>query len=275
MADREEIKTESGAKGGKGDDADPRQVDALKQSVSKLKRKLDDHKTRIASLARGREEGMTALNELRSELALVAAERDRLRKQLTDLEGMQTETQSFDDSDVDIAAEGNPGGLLSIDELMSSFSGDSQPGLQSHSTLKVESSSTDSTGEYQEMISPELIVLGSGREKPAAPSERFLVLLESGESGSHSKCPLNEDLLTIGRSESADIKIDGDFISRIHARILRIGMDSVLEDAGSKNGTWVNGEQIERHVLKHGDLIRVGSGNFRFVDTAAASDGAD
>jgi pSer/pThr/pTyr-binding forkhead associated (FHA) protein len=76
-------------------------------------------------------------------------------------------------------------------------------------------------------------------------------------------------LLTIGRSDSADIKIDGDYISRIHSRILRIGMDSVIEDADSKNGTRVNGEIIERHVLKHGDLIRVGTANFRFVDPAA------
>lgn len=275
MTEREESKPEpesSGKRAG-GADADPRSGDTLRQSLGMLKRKLDDQRERIEALARGREEGMAAVSELRAELALVAAERDRLRKQLTDLEGMQTETQSFDEFDVGDPSEEYQGELPSIDELMSSFSGNDRAALQSHSTLTVESSSGDTSGEYQEMISPDLIVLGSDREKSKSPQEeRFLVLLESGN---HIKCPLNEDLLTIGRSESADIKIDGDFISRIHARILRIGMDSVLEDAGSKNGTWVNGEQIERHVLKHGDLIRVGSGNFRFVDTgAAASDRA-
>jgi FHA domain len=266
MAEQEESKPkrEREADAGEG----PEQVDSLRKSVSKLKAKLDDQTSRIAALARGREEGMAAVHELRAELALVAAERDRLRRQLTDLEGMQTETQAFDEADVDIAAAPRSGELPSIDELMSSFSGDDSAVLQSHSTLAVESSSAD-TGEYQEMISPELIVLGSGKEKPTVSSERFLVLLETE---GQSKCPLNEDLLTIGRSESADIKIDGDFISRIHARILRIGMDSVLEDAGSKNGTWVNGEQIDRHILKHGDLIRVGSGNFRFVDTGVTAD---
>jgi FHA domain len=271
MTESEESKSEPGPSGKRagGADADPRSADTLRQSLGKLKRKLDDQRERIAALARGREEGMAAVSELRAELALVAAERDRLRKQLTDLEGMQTETQSFDEFDVGEPSEKRQGDLPSIDELMSSFSGNDRAALQSHSTLTVESSTGDNSGEYQEMISPELIVLGSDREKSKAPQEeRFLVLLESGN---HIKCPLNEDLLTIGRSESADIKIDGDFISRIHARILRIGMDSVLEDAGSKNGTWVNGDQIERHVLKHGDLIRIGSGNFRFVDTGAAS----
>jgi pSer/pThr/pTyr-binding forkhead associated (FHA) protein len=116
------------------------------------------------------------------------------------------------------------------------------------------------------MISPDLIVFGSGGERSTAPTERYLVLIQEGGT---TKCPLNQDLLTIGRSDSADIKIDGDYISRIHSRILRIGMDSVIEDADSRNGTRVNGEIVERHVLKHGDLIRVGTANFRFVDTAA------
>lgn len=271
MADQNETEAGTGAAHEEGQakaGADPGQLDTLKQSVTKLKRKLDDQQARIAALARGREQGMAAVSELRAELALVAAERDRLRRQLTDLEGMQTETQSFDESVMADDTAANYSGLPSIDDLMASFSGRDDAPLRSHSTLSVESSTGDSSGEYQEMISPELIVLGSGREKPVVAQERFLVLLEPD---SQTKCPLDEDLLTIGRSESADIKIDGDFISRIHARILRIGIDSVIEDAGSKNGTWVNGEQIERHVLRHGDLIRVGSGNFRFVDTGAAA----
>lgn len=256
---------------GNGDDA-PR-VDALKQNLAKLKRKVDDQKDRIEALARGREEGMVTVSELRAELSLVAAERDRLRKQLTQLEGMQTDTATLVEKSILDETDANMGELPSIDELMSAFGNeDGSPELSpSHSTLQVESGSSETSGEYQEMISPELIVLGSGGEKTAATPERFLVLLQSG---GHTKCPLDEDLLTIGRSESADIQIDGDFISRIHARILRIGLDTVIEDAGSKNGTWVNGQQIERHTLKHGDLIRVGSANFRLVDSGAADSSA-
>jgi hypothetical protein len=246
-------------------------VDALKQSVVKLKRKIDDQQERIEALARGREEGMATVGELRAELALVAAERDRLRRELTQLEGMQTETISFDETINGDATGSHRGELPTIDDLMSTFgSGDDSATLsQSHSTRQVDSDADENTGEYQEMISPELIVFGSGRDKVTPTAERFLVLLEPGNN---VKCPLDQDLLTIGRSESADIQIDGDFISRIHVRILRIGMDSVIEDAGSKNGTWVNGEKIDRHVLKHGDLVRVGSVNFRLVDSGAAAD---
>ena len=46
---------------------------------------------------------MAAVSELRAELALVAAERDRLRKQLTDVEGMQTETLTLVASESELA----------------------------------------------------------------------------------------------------------------------------------------------------------------------------
>lgn len=245
------------------------ELESLKRSVAKLRRTIDDQKQRIEALARGREQGMSAVSELRDELSLVQAERDRLRRQLTEIEGMQTETMTQGDASIGDETDAHNGDLPSIDELMATFSGEDSALSASHSTLRVDGDADggDESEEYQEMISPELIVLGSsGRRKGEAIEERFLVLLEAGN---HTKCPLDQDLLTIGRSDSADIKIDGDYISRIHARILRIGMDTVIEDAGSRNGTWVNAEQVERHVLKHGDLIRVGSANFRFCDSAA------
>jgi hypothetical protein len=272
MSDQEHPGNESGATDGDSGASERNgagvDMDSLKTSVTKLKRKVDDQQERIEALARGREQGMATVGELRAELALVAAERDRLRKELTALEGMQTETITFDETHRGDETDAYHGELPSIDQLMSAFGmgNDSPSVIRSHSTLQVDSDSSDNSGEYQEMISPELIVFGSGREKSNPTPERFLVLLEPGN---HTKCLLDQDLLTIGRSESADIKVDGDFISRIHVRILRIGMDTVIEDAGSKNGTWVNGEKIRRHVLKHGDLIRVGSVNFRLVDSSA------
>jgi len=243
----------------------PDDLATLRQTLAKLKRKLDDQNERIEALARGREQGMMTVGQLRQELALVAADRDQLRRKLTELEGMQTETLALDD-DLIGQATGSHKDLPSIDELMATFSGASGALAASHSTLSVDAEEAEASGEYQEMISPDLIVLGPGGERTKAPAERYLILIQEGAT---TKCPLNQDLLTIGRSDSADIKIDGDYISRIHSRILRIGMDSVIEDADSKNGTRVNGEIVERHVLKHGDLIRVGTANFRFVDPAA------
>jgi hypothetical protein len=245
--------------------------DSLPRTIAKLQRQLEDQNERIAALARGREDSMHKVEELRAELALVASERDKLRHDLTAVENMQTETVALGEGEFEALADTAQGNAPSIDELMSSFSGVSE-GLASHSTVRVEDDGAKDSEEYQEMISPEMIVLGSRREHLGAATQRFLVL---ADGDSHTQCPLDQELMTIGRSDSADIKIDGDFVSRIHARVLRIGMDSVIEDAGSKNGTRVNGDLVQRHVLKHGDLVRIGSASFRYMDTATGSDVPD
>jgi len=243
-------------------------ADTPEDSFARLKSKVSEQKERIEALARGREEGMGTISELRAELALVAAERDKLRKQLTELESMQIDTMTLIDKDGVDETDPHYSELPSIEELMSTFGNDDESEVPSSQTgERRDSESGEPSGEYQEMISPNLIVLGSGREKIGDATERFLVLLQPGN---HTKCALDEDLLTIGRSESADIQIDGDFISRIHARILRIGKQTYIKDAGSKNGTWVNGEPVSRQALKHGDLIRIGSAHFRLVDSASA-----
>lgn len=243
---------------------------SLKATIAKLQRQLEDQNQRIAALARGREDSMHRVDELRAELALVASERDKLRQELTAVENMQTETSAWGEEEFEALTEKAKGDVPSIDELMSSFSGDRANAVaQSHSTVRVEDAVAADPEEYQEMISPEMIVLGSHREQVGAETQRFLVL---GDGESHTRYPLDQELMTIGRSESADINVDGEFVSRIHARILRIGMDSVIEDAGSRNGTRVNSELVRRHVLKHGDLVRVGSASFRYVDTSSGSE---
>lgn len=271
MTDKAEIEPVSGRPGTSGDGAassgagERQLVSALKDTVTKLRQQISDQKERIEALARGRDEGMAAVTQLRSELALVSSERDRLRQQLTALESMQTVTLAYDER-TDRARDTGiyPKPVPSIDDMISSFSGENTALRSSHSTMSVDGGTAGSADNYQEMISPELLVLGSTSERGAPVPERCLLLLEADQQ---TRCELNDDLMTIGRSESADIKVDGDFISRIHARILRIGMDTIIEDAGSMNGTWVNDHKIERHVLKHGELIRIGSANFRYVDT--------
>jgi len=239
---------------------------------ARLAARLDDQRARIEALARGREDDLETISQLRAELALVSRERDSLRRQLVALEGMQTETLTQgDELPVDLSGE-SLSGLPSIDELMSAFSGLEQGNGQSHSTLRVDPDDTAAAEEYQEMLAPEEMVLEPKRAARPKAVQRCLLLTDTEQP---SRFPLNQNLMTIGRSESADIQIDADFISRIHARILMIGMDVIIEDAGSKNGTRINSELVERQVLKHGDLIRIGSARFRYFDGIAAEPGSD
>ncbi|NJN15709.1 MAG: FHA domain-containing protein [Oscillochloris sp.] len=74
---------------------------------------------------------------------------------------------------------------------------------------------------------------------------------------------------TLGRAPSCDIHIPRGTISRLHARIVRDGPRYVLQDAGSANGTFVNGALIsDRHTLANRDTIGLGSAGdlLRFID---------
>ena len=64
----------------------------------------------------------------------------------------------------------------------------------------------------------------------------------------------------LGRDRDCVARIEHATISRHHASIVITGTSAVLEDLGSKNGTWVNGLQIEKPTeLEDGDEVRLGS----------------
>lgn len=75
-----------------------------------------------------------------------------------------------------------------------------------------------------------------------------------------------KDELTLGRGLHAGLVVQDRALSRLHARIESLGDGRwVLHDLGSKNGTFVNGRRVERHVLAFGDRIRIGGSVFLFT----------
>jgi diguanylate cyclase (GGDEF)-like protein len=70
---------------------------------------------------------------------------------------------------------------------------------------------------------------------------------------------LDKPQLVIGRGDKADLRLVDDGISRDHARIVKEGEHMVLEDMGSTNGTYCNGERVSRRPLSEGDKILLGS----------------
>jgi adenylate cyclase len=80
--------------------------------------------------------------------------------------------------------------------------------------------------------------------------------------------------LVVGRGAGCDVMVQNPNISRRHAQ-LRIAPDSIeLEDLGSANGTFVNGDRGPRIVARPGDVITFGTATFRLEQTAEARSSA-
>jgi len=80
--------------------------------------------------------------------------------------------------------------------------------------------------------------------------------------------PIPSEALSLGRAESNDVVLpSSEFpgVSSTHARVVLRDGKVLLEDLGSKNGTYVAGKAITRVSLQHGDVFELGRSGPRFV----------
>ena len=247
-------------------------VESLAKALAEAQALIADQKARLKALGSGREEGMRALAETRTQLDRVGRERDQLREQLNRVEGMQTSTMALPEEDEAAPTRATSATLPTIDELMADLSSirESRGGVAGHLHMKVAAPAEDQLS--VEMLAPALVfpeeygAAAASSNDQDKPTTRVLVLLDGAQP---IKYPLYKDEMTIGRIDGADIKIDSHFISRLHARIFATGNGIAIEDIESKNGVKVNGKLAKSHSLEHGDLVSLGGLRFRFLDTAA------
>ncbi len=77
----------------------------------------------------------------------------------------------------------------------------------------------------------------------------------------HREYDLPDEEIRIGRNaKECRITVSGQTISRIHCKVVPLGAgEFLLQDWPSRNGTFVNGERVDKAVLKDGDVIGVGA----------------
>jgi pSer/pThr/pTyr-binding forkhead associated (FHA) protein len=81
--------------------------------------------------------------------------------------------------------------------------------------------------------------------------------------------------MIIGRQSTNDIPLPDRTVSKRHAVIGRVRGQAVVKDLGSRNGTFVNGQKLEKAILASGDRLKVGSVTLRFFQEDETSQGKD
>ena len=91
-------------------------------------------------------------------------------------------------------------------------------------------------------------------------------LLLGEENADFSELRIDRDVTTIGKAKFVHVRARGFLLSGIQAKIVREDSQYALVNLGKKGKTKVNGEEIERCILRNGDLITVGKSTFKFIE---------
>jgi pSer/pThr/pTyr-binding forkhead associated (FHA) protein len=85
--------------------------------------------------------------------------------------------------------------------------------------------------------------------------------------------PVSSSEVSIGRSPENVLVIDNPAVSHYHARVFNEEGRLMLEDFGSMNGTFVNGQRVKMVSLKPGDSVAIGKHTIIVAESPAMSEG--
>jgi pSer/pThr/pTyr-binding forkhead associated (FHA) protein len=77
--------------------------------------------------------------------------------------------------------------------------------------------------------------------------------------------PIDRDVINIGRKADNDLIIDNMAVSGFHCKLVKEDNSIFVEDLGSLNGTFVNGQKVNKVSLKNGDVILIGNHTLSFI----------
>ena len=86
--------------------------------------------------------------------------------------------------------------------------------------------------------------------------QAILVMFRS--TGERRSFSVTRDVTVIGRREDCDLIIPLGEVSRKHCRLVKDGDLLKVEDLGSANGTYLNGQRVQESLLAPGDTVQVG-----------------
>lgn len=135
--------------------------------------------------------------------------------------------------------------------------------------MSKESHGSDDTARFSDDLIANSIPVLSDEEATAVsalPSNSALLVSHRGP-GSGSRFLLDQDVTIAGRHPEADIFLDDVTVSRKHVQISRTGSDFQLEDLGSMNGTYVDGDRVEKIGLTDSSEVLIGKFRLTFYSS--------
>ena len=76
-------------------------------------------------------------------------------------------------------------------------------------------------------------------------------------------------MVVVGRHPLCDVRLDCHWVSLRHCILTEDAGEVVVRDLGSTNGTWINGQRVQRGRLKPGDEMSIGHIRFRVEEVPA------
>ena len=107
------------------------------------------------------------------------------------------------------------------------------------------------------------------------PGRSFVLRFISGKYQGGEFPIVPDKQIIVGRSSDLDMVLVEDMVSRKHARIAMQADQIWIEDLGSTNGTFVNGEKIKRARLKEGDRVLIGTSILKVIAGEGSRDSTD
>lgn len=102
-------------------------------------------------------------------------------------------------------------------------------------------------------------------ESQTTPDEAVLTVVEAADNSMMGRRFAFGQSISIGRGQDNDIVIQDGYVSHRHAVIELLNNLYVIQDLGSVNRTYVNGQEISgRQYLQTGDTISIGTVTFQF-----------
>jgi two-component system, cell cycle response regulator len=150
-------------------------------------------------------------------------------------------------------------------------------GVASSPRMRLASIAEDADGNFPEERTLDISLrssdFGVGLTTQPLLRDRAMLLRMDGV-GAGQVLSVPQTPFTMGRHATNQLPIDDDSISRFHARFVREDGKYIVEDLGSRNGTFLQGKRITRAEIKDDDWVQLGARvAFRFTLTDSRQEG--